>query len=81
KWQIALKQTFQKISGTARLGDKSYNLTEARLRGADIAFAFVDGNGVKRQFTGRAAGDRMDGSTTTQGGAKVNWTAVRGRAS
>jgi SAM-dependent methyltransferase len=81
KWQIALKQTFQKISGTARLGDKSYNLTEARLRGADIGFAFVDGNGIKRQFTGRAAGDKMDGSTTTQGGAKVNWTAARSRAS
>jgi len=56
---------FQKISGTARLGDKSYNLTEAGCAG-DIAFAFVDGNGVKRQFTGRAAGDKMDGSTTTR---------------
>ena len=81
KWQIALKQTFQKISGTARLGDKSYNLTETRLRGADVTFAFVDGNGVKRQFTGRAAGDKMEGATTTQGGAKVNWSATRGRAS
>jgi SAM-dependent methyltransferase len=78
KWQIALKQNFQKLSGTATLGDKSYNLTETRLRGADVAFAFVDGNGIKRQFSGRAAGDKMEGTTAAQGGAKVNWTAARG---
>jgi SAM-dependent methyltransferase len=75
--QVALKQNFQKLSGTARLGDKSYPLTETRLRGADVAFAFVDGNGVKRVFTGRAAGDKMEGTTAAQGGAKVNWTASR----
>jgi SAM-dependent methyltransferase len=79
KWQVALKQSFQKLSGTATLGGKSYPLTETRLRGADVAFAFVDGNGIKRQFSGRAAGDKMDGTTATQGGAKVNWTATRGR--
>ena len=81
KWHIALKQNFQKLSGTATLGDKSYNLTETRLRGADVAFAFVDGNGIKRQFNGRTTGDRMEGTTAAQGGAKVNWTATRGRAS
>jgi len=81
KWQIALKQTFQKVSGTARLGDKSYDLTSARLRGADVTFTFVDGNGARRQFSGRASGDKMDGMTTTQGGAKVNWSATRGRSS
>jgi hypothetical protein len=41
-------------------------------------FAFVDGNGIKRQFSGRAAGDKMEGTTAAQGGAKVNWTATRG---
>jgi SAM-dependent methyltransferase len=76
-WQVALKQNFQKLSGTARLGDKSYPLTETRLRGADVAFAFVDGNGVKRVFTGRAAGDKMEGTTAAQGGARINWSASR----
>jgi hypothetical protein len=78
QWQIALKQNFQKLSGTATLGDKAYNLTETRLRGADVAFAFVDGNGIKRVFSGRAAGDKIEGTTAAQGGAKVNWTATRG---
>ncbi len=77
RWQVALKQSFQKLSGTARLGDKSYALIETRLRGADIAFAFVDGNGIKRQFGGRVSGDRIEGTTAAQGGAKVNWTATR----
>jgi SAM-dependent methyltransferase len=76
-WQVALKQNFQNLSGTARLGDKSYPLTETRLRGADVAFAFVDGNGVKRVFTGRAAGDKMEGTTAAQGGARINWSASR----
>jgi SAM-dependent methyltransferase len=79
KWQVTLKQSFQKLSGTATLGGKSYPLMETRLRGTDVAFAFVDGNGIKRQFSGRAAGDKMDGTTAAQGGAKVNWTATRGR--
>ena len=81
KWQVSLKQNFQKLSGAARLDGKSYPLTETRLRGADVAFAFVDGNGVKRQFSGRVSGEKMDGTTATQGGAKVNWTAARTRAS
>jgi phospholipid N-methyltransferase len=79
KWQIALKQSFQKLSGTAKLGDRAYALADAKMRGAEIAFAFVDGNGIKRQFAGRVAGDRMEGTTAAQGGAKVTWTATRGR--
>jgi len=77
-WQIALKQTFQKLSGTARLGDKSYELADARMRGADVRFTFTDGNGTKREFTGRAQGDRLEGTTKAQGGATVKWAAVRG---
>jgi len=81
KWQIALKQTFPEDLRYRAPRRQVVQPHRSAVRGADVAFAFVDGNGVKRQFTGRAAGDRMDGSTTTQGGAKVNWTAARGRAS
>ncbi|MCL4799285.1 MAG: methyltransferase domain-containing protein [Burkholderiales bacterium] len=76
KWRIALAQTFQKISGTATREGKSYPLIETRLRGAEIAFAFVDGSGVKRRFSGRVAGASMEGTTTTQGGAKARWVAT-----
>ncbi len=77
-WQVTLEQQFQKLSGKAQLGDRSYNLSDARLRGSAIQFSFVDGNGVKREFSGTARGDRMEGTTQTQGGAPVKWTAARG---
>ncbi len=77
-WQVSLEQQFQKISGKAQFGDKSFNLTDARLRGTAIQFNFVDGNGVKREFSGTARGDRMEGTTQTQGAAPVKWTAARG---
>jgi SAM-dependent methyltransferase len=77
-WQVALKQAFQKLTGTARLGDKSFELADARLRGSEIRFTFTDANGMKREFTGRAQGDRLEGTTKAQGGATVKWAAVRG---
>ncbi len=77
-WQVTLEQQFQKISGKAQLGDRGFNLTDARLRGPAIQFSFVDGNGVKREFSGTARGDKMEGTTQAQGGAPVKWTAARG---
>jgi SAM-dependent methyltransferase len=77
-WQVALEQRFQKLSGKAQLGEKSFDLADARLRGANIRFSFVDANGVKREFSGAVRGDRMEGATRTQGAAPVKWAAVRG---
>jgi SAM-dependent methyltransferase len=77
-WQVTLDQQFQKLSGKAQLGDQSFNLTDARMRGPAIQFSFVDGNGVKREFSGTARGDKMEGTTQTQGAAPVKWTAARG---
>lgn len=77
-WQIAIEQKFQRVTGNAKLGDKSSSLTDAQLRGADIKFSFLDASGVKRDFTGRVRGDRMEGTVPAQGGAPVKWTAARG---
>jgi SAM-dependent methyltransferase len=77
-WQVALKQSFQKLTGTARLGDQSFELSDARMRGPDIRFTFTDANGTRREFNGRAQGDRLEGTTKAQGGATVKWAAVRG---
>ena len=76
-WNVRLGQQFQVLSGRAQNGDKSFNLADARLRGANIRFAFVDGNGVKREFSGQVRGDRMEGTTQTQGGTPVKWSATR----
>jgi len=76
-WDVRLGQQFQVLSGRAQNADKSFNLADARLRGANIRFGFVDGNGVKREFSGQVRGDRMEGTTQTQGGTPVKWSATR----
>jgi SAM-dependent methyltransferase len=63
---LALKQNFQKLDGT--LGGKA--ITSATLRGDAISFA-ADG----REYSGRVAGDRMEGSI--KGGTSGKWNATR----
>src|SRR5947208_5669795 len=62
KIEMSLDQTFQKINGTITLGALQGGLREARLRGPQISFAYVDGSGVRRDFTGQVSGRQMQGS-------------------
>jgi hypothetical protein len=78
-WQLALAQQFQRLSGGAKgSGGKSFDLVDAKLTGSAVKFTFTDGNGQKREFNGRVSGSKMEGTTQTQGGTPVKWTAVRG---
>jgi SAM-dependent methyltransferase len=63
---LALKQNFQKLEGTA--GGKA--ISNARLRGDAIAFS-VDG----RDYSGTVSSDRMEGSV--KGSMSGKWTAAR----
>src|SRR5688572_17210089 len=56
KYDVNIEQTFQKIQGTVALGPIHAGLRDARLRGAGIAFAYVDSTGVRRDFTGTVSG-------------------------
>ncbi len=77
-WQVSLDQQFQKLTGKASDGARTFDLAEARLNGPNVRFTFVDANGQKREFNGRTRGNNMEGTTKTQGGTEVKWTAVRG---
>jgi hypothetical protein len=68
--EVALKQTFQMISGTIRSGNVSTPITNGRLRGDQISFT---AGGV--QYTGRVNGNVMDGNV--KGGADSKWRATR----
>ncbi|HEY6364136.1 MAG TPA: class I SAM-dependent methyltransferase [Candidatus Binatia bacterium] len=68
--ELALKQTFQMISGTIRSGNVSTPLTNGRLRGDQISFT---AGGV--QYTGRVNGNVMEGNV--KGGADSKWRATR----
>jgi hypothetical protein len=77
KTDLSLEQTFQKINGTVTLGPVHAGLREARLRGFNIAFAYVDQQGMRRDFTGRVNGGRMEGSFTDEKGGSGRWTATK----
>jgi SAM-dependent methyltransferase len=77
-YQLALAQQFQRLNGGAKGGGRSFDLIDPKLTGPAVKFSFIDANGLKREFNGRVSGGKMEGTTQTQGGTPVKWTAVRG---
>jgi hypothetical protein len=75
--EVTLDQRFQKIEGTATLGPVQAGLQEPTLRGADIHFAYIDGNGVRRELTGHVNGTRMEGTFRGDNRTEGRWSAVR----
>ena len=75
--ELSFEQRFQKIEGTVGLGHTQGGLRDARLRGAGISFAYIDGNSVRREFTGRVTGGKMEGTFHTESGAEGRWTATK----
>jgi precorrin-6B methylase 2 len=77
KLSLNLDQKFQKIEGVAYLGPVLAGLRDPRLSGFRISFAYVDNQGVRRDFNGRATGSTMEGSFRIDGGAEGRWTATK----
>jgi hypothetical protein len=77
KAELAFEQRFQKIDGTVGLGHTQGGLRDARLRGFNISFTYVDGNGVKRDYAGRVTGGRMEGSYRADNGTEGRWNATK----
>ncbi len=76
-WDLTLEQKYQKLEGHVRLGAIQAGLREARLVGDRISFAIVDGNGLRREFSGRVAGNTIEGSMKPEQGAETRWTATK----
>ena len=74
---LTLEQKFQKLDGHVQLGSIQAGLRETRLRGFQISFAYVDNSGVRRDFTGRVTGGKMEGSFRSDTGAEGRWTATK----
>jgi hypothetical protein len=77
KAELSFEQRFQKIEGTVGLGHTQAGLRDARLRGSNISFAYVDGNSVKRDYSGRVTGGRMEGTFRGDNGSEGRWTATK----
>jgi len=77
KVELSFEQRFQKIDGTVGLGHTQGGLRGARLSGFNISFAWVDNNGVKRDYIGRVTGGRMEGSFRADNGTEGRWSAAK----
>jgi hypothetical protein len=75
--EMALEQTFQKVSGTLALGAMHAGLRDVKLRGTTISFAYVDQNKMRRDFTGRVDGGKMEGTFRDEKGAEGKWSATK----
>ena len=77
KAELSFEQRFQKIEGTVGLGHTQGGLRNARLSGFNISFTYVDNNGVKRDYTGRVTGGKMEGSFRSDNGTEGRWVATK----
>ena len=78
KSELTLEQRYQKLEGTVGLGPAVLGgLREPRLRGFEIAFGYIDNNSVRREFSGRVSGNRMEGSFRTDTGTEGRWVATK----
>jgi hypothetical protein len=78
KADVTIEQKYQKIEGSLMLpGALQAGLREARLSGFRISFAYVDGNSVRRDFSGTVTGGKMEGSFRADNGSEGRWTATK----
>jgi hypothetical protein len=79
RMEMTLEQTFQKLAGSVTMSPTPLQagLREPRLRGSVIQFAYVGQDGVRRDFSGRVDGRRMEGSFRDEKGAEGKWTAAK----
>jgi SAM-dependent methyltransferase len=74
---LNFEQKYQRIEGVAYLGTVLAGLRDPRLSGFRISFAYVDGRGVRRDFSGRVTGAAMEGSFRGDNGQEGRWSAAR----
>jgi len=76
EYEVALRQQFQKVDGTARLDGKPGQLHDFNLRGDQISFTVLDADGTRRDFSGRVSGNTMRG-VVKQAAGEAKWSATR----
>lgn len=75
--ELTLRQTFQKIEGSLRLGGKDLPLKNAKLEGPKISFTVGESQATTQNFSGTVSGNTIVGTTKTGTGPESKWTADR----
>ena len=80
-YDLNLRQTYQSFDGSVTgSGVKGTKLTQSRLSGEQISFAFAAGSD-RHLFRGRVSGETMEGMVLLAGGkGTVKWSATRVKA-
>ena len=76
-YELQLQQQYQMLRGSAGHVGKRSPVIAARLRGEAIRFTFVDRNADPRSFSGRIAGNAMQGTSRAHGQPELPWSARR----
>jgi hypothetical protein len=76
QYDVAFRQKYQVINGSAEAHGKAIKLVFASLRGEDIKFTVIDG-AWRRNFKGAASDAGMRGTVDLGGGRTARWTALR----
>ncbi len=75
--ELTVSQTFQKVEGSLKLGDRVMPVQDARLQGNQISFSVKEGNPSVRKYSGRVGENVITGTTTLDGTPGSPWTAQR----
>ena len=65
EYEVALKQTFQKVTGLVNVANGKSSLREPMLRADHLRFSLVDDKGVQHDFDGRVSGTSLKGTMRT----------------
>lgn len=79
EYEAAFDQSFQMLSGAVHSGGRVAKVQNARVRGDTVSFAVVverAGRALHQAFSGRIAGDVIEGQVTVDG-AQMPWRAAR----
>jgi len=83
EFQAELSQSFQILTGTARVGARRGKVRSGRLRGKHLRFALdvdIGGRRVLHEFEGQIEGNTLAGTVRVPDGTTRNWQANRVRA-
>jgi SAM-dependent methyltransferase len=75
--QLILTQTFQKIDGSLRIGNRELPLKSPKLEGDKISFSVDETAAVMKAYEGRVNGDTMTGAAKGSTGPATPWSAKR----
>ncbi len=77
-YEASFIQQFQNVGGSAKIANKPAQFSNGKLRGDAITFSIADESNVRRDFTGRVNGNRIEGTVKVAGeNAEQKFVATR----